>query len=56
MMQARKSNPAVPDEIWDEGARHYDEEQLAALILWIGTTNLFNRVNASTRQVAGAAW
>jgi AhpD family alkylhydroperoxidase len=46
----------VPDEIWDEAARHYDESQLAGLVLWIATTNLFNRVNATTRQIAGAAW
>jgi AhpD family alkylhydroperoxidase len=46
----------VPDEIWEEAARHYDEPQLAALVLWIATTNLFNRLNATTRQVAGAAW
>jgi AhpD family alkylhydroperoxidase len=44
----------VPDEIWDEAARHYDEEGLAALLLWIATTNVFNRLNVSTRQVAGA--
>jgi AhpD family alkylhydroperoxidase len=46
----------VPDEIWGEAARHYDEQQLAALILMIGVTNLFNRLNATTKQVAGAAW
>ncbi|MGH4013646.1 MAG: carboxymuconolactone decarboxylase family protein [Pseudonocardiaceae bacterium] len=44
----------VPDEIWDEAARHYDEQALAALILSIATTNLFNRLNVTTRQVAGA--
>jgi hypothetical protein len=43
----------VPDEIWDEAARHYDEEGLAAL-LPIATTNIFNRFNIPTRQVAGA--
>jgi AhpD family alkylhydroperoxidase len=43
----------VPDAIWDEAARHYDEMGLAALILMIGITNLFNRVNATTRQLAG---
>lgn len=48
-----QANP-VPDEIWDEAARHYDEPALAALILSIATTNLFNRLNVSTRQVAGA--
>jgi len=44
----------VPDEIWDEAARHYDEEGLAALLLSIATTNVFNRLNIPTRQVAGA--
>jgi AhpD family alkylhydroperoxidase len=44
----------VPDSIWDEVARHYDEQGLAALILTIATTNLFNRLNATTRQVAGS--
>jgi AhpD family alkylhydroperoxidase len=44
----------VPDEIWDEAARHYDEPALAALILAIATTNVFNRLNVSTWQVAGA--
>jgi len=43
----------VPDEIWDEAARHYDEQALAALILSIATTNVFNRLNVTTRQVAG---
>ena len=43
----------VPDAIWDEAARHYDEQGLAALVLMIATTNLFNRINTSTRQVAG---
>jgi AhpD family alkylhydroperoxidase len=44
----------VPDEIWDEAAKHYGEQGLAALVLTIGVTNLFNRLNATTRQVAGA--
>jgi len=43
----------VPDETWDEAARHYDERGLAALILMIATTNVFNRLNVTTRQVAG---
>jgi AhpD family alkylhydroperoxidase len=45
---------AVPDEVWDEAARHYDEAGLSALILWISTTNVFNRLNVSTRQIAGS--
>lgn len=44
----------VPDEIWDEAARHYDERGLAALLLMIATTNVYNRLNVPTRQVAGA--
>ena len=44
----------VPDEIWDAAADHYDEKQLAAIILMIAVTNLFNRLNATIRQVAGA--
>jgi AhpD family alkylhydroperoxidase len=43
----------VPDDIWDEAARHYDEPALAALILAIALTNVYNRLNVSTRQVAG---
>ena len=44
----------VPDEIWDEAARHYDERGLAALLLMIATTNVFNRLNVPIRQVAGS--
>jgi AhpD family alkylhydroperoxidase len=43
----------VPDAIWNEAARHYDERALAALVLWISVTNVWNRLNVSTRQVAG---
>src|SRR5919197_960611 len=43
----------VPDEIWDEAARHYDERALAALILAIAMVNVWNRLNVTTRQVAG---
>ena len=43
----------VPDEVWKEAARHYDEKALSALVLWISLTNLFNRLNVTTRQVAG---
>jgi AhpD family alkylhydroperoxidase len=50
---ADRPNP-VPDEIWDEAARHYDQRQLAAIVLMIATTNVYNRLNVTTRQVAGA--
>jgi len=47
---------AVPDEIWDEAAKHFDEKQLAAIVLWIATTNFFNRINVTTRQPAPQNW
>jgi alkylhydroperoxidase family enzyme len=46
----------VPDQVWAEAARHFDERALSGLVLWIATTNFFNRVNVTTRQVAGNAW
>ncbi|HEY8195022.1 MAG TPA: carboxymuconolactone decarboxylase family protein [Hyphomicrobium sp.] len=49
-----RSDP-VSDEIWDEAAKHYDEPALAALVLWIATSNLYNRLNVATRQPAGAS-
>jgi len=48
-----RANP-VPDEIWQEAARHYDEPALAALIIAIANINVWNRLNVTTRQVAGA--
>jgi AhpD family alkylhydroperoxidase len=43
----------VPDELWDEAARHYDEPALAALVISIALINVWNRLNVTTRQVAG---
>jgi AhpD family alkylhydroperoxidase len=48
-----RSDP-VPDDVWDEAARHYDEAGLAALVITIAATNAWNRINASTRQLAGS--
>ncbi|GLW32807.1 carboxymuconolactone decarboxylase family protein [Actinoplanes regularis] len=45
---------AVPDAIWDEAAKHFSEKELAAIVLWIATTNFFNRLNVTTRQQAPA--
>jgi AhpD family alkylhydroperoxidase len=46
----------VPDSMWEEARRHYDEKELAAIILMIAVTNLFNRVNVTIRQEAGQQW
>jgi AhpD family alkylhydroperoxidase len=43
----------VPDEVWEEAARHYSEPQLAALMMSIATINAWNRLMAATRQVSG---
>jgi AhpD family alkylhydroperoxidase len=47
---------AVSDEVWDEVARHYDEAELAGLVLAIANINVWNRLNAATRQPAGQEW
>jgi AhpD family alkylhydroperoxidase len=47
-----RSDP-VPDAVWDEAARHYDEGQLATLVVAIANINVWNRLNVATRQVAG---
>ncbi len=44
---------AVGDAVWEDAARHFDERQLAGLILWIAVSNLFNRINTAIRQPAG---
>lgn len=50
---ADRSDP-VPDDVWDEAARHYSEKELAGLVLAIALINTWNRFNVATRQVAGA--
>jgi len=46
----------VPDEVWNEAARHYPEQALAALVIAIASINVWNRLNVVTKQVAGIAW
>ena len=46
----------VPDEVWNEAAKHYDEKALAALLVSIAGINVWNRLNAAVRQVAGQKW
>jgi AhpD family alkylhydroperoxidase len=48
--------PGVTDEIWDAAAAHFDEQQLSAITLNIALTNLFNRINHTTRAQAGKTW
>ncbi|MEU0289237.1 MULTISPECIES: carboxymuconolactone decarboxylase family protein [Streptomyces] len=43
----------VSDEVWADAAKHYDEEQLAALISLIAIINAYNRINVINQQPAG---
>jgi AhpD family alkylhydroperoxidase len=47
-----RSDP-VPDEVWNEAARHYAEPELAALVAQIALINTWNRLNASVKQPSG---
>jgi AhpD family alkylhydroperoxidase len=44
---------AIPDEVWDEAARHYSESELGGLVIAIAGINAWNRINAATRQITG---
>jgi AhpD family alkylhydroperoxidase len=43
----------VSDEVWEDAARHYEEPQLAALVVAIAGINAWNRINATTKQIGG---
>jgi len=43
----------VTDEAWANAAKHYDEDQLAALVSLIAVINAYNRLNVIVRQPAG---
>ncbi|MGI5472966.1 carboxymuconolactone decarboxylase family protein [Streptomyces sp. CA-132043] len=43
----------VSEAVWANAAKHYDEDQLAALVAQIAVINAFNRGNVITQQPAG---
>jgi alkylhydroperoxidase family enzyme len=45
--------PTRSPKIWREASKHYNEAALGALVMSIGLINLWNRLNAATRQVGG---
>lgn len=53
---ADHTGQAVSDAFWDEAADHFDEQQLAAIILMLATTNFFNRLNTIIQEPVGTAW
>ena len=50
---ADTSDP-VPDSVWNEATRHFNETALSALVLSIALTNVFNRINVTIAQPAGS--
>ena len=49
---ADRTDP-VPDPLWNEADKHFDEQELAALVLAIAAINVWNRLNVAVRQPAG---
>ena len=43
----------VPDDVWANAAKHYDDDQLFALVSLIALINAFNRLNVIIQQPAG---
>jgi AhpD family alkylhydroperoxidase len=43
----------VTDDAWALAAKHYDDDQLAALVSLIALINTYNRMNVISRQPAG---
>ena len=43
----------VSDEAWDNARKHYDDDQLAALVAIIALINAYNRMNVIVRTPAG---
>ncbi len=43
----------VTDEAWANAAKHYNEDELAALISLIAIINAYNRINVINQQPAG---
>ncbi len=44
----------VTDGAWENAAKHYDEDQLTALVGLIALINTYNRLNVITKQPAGS--
>jgi AhpD family alkylhydroperoxidase len=46
----------VPDPLWRQVSRHFDEKQIASLLINIAQINLWNRMNVAVRQMVAATW
>lgn len=54
MCRMADASEPVPDDVYDAAAAHFDEQQMAGLVLAIANINLWNRLNVATRQVVSA--
>ncbi|MBO3745944.1 carboxymuconolactone decarboxylase family protein [Streptosporangiaceae bacterium NEAU-GS5] len=48
------ASTGVSDDAWANAAKHYDEDQLVALVLAISLINTYNRMNVIVQQPAGS--
>jgi alkylhydroperoxidase family enzyme len=51
MTRLSEGGDRVPDEVWAQAGKHFDEKALAALVMLITTINAWNRIGVSTRMV-----
>ena len=54
LLRNSRSENLVPDTIFNEADKHFDENELAMLILAIAGINVWNRLNVAVRQPDGA--
>ena len=52
-LELTEQGTRIADAAWENATRHYDDEQLGALVSLIAVINAFNRMNVITRQPAG---
>ncbi|SDT36133.1 carboxymuconolactone decarboxylase family protein [Jiangella sp. DSM 45060] len=50
MTRLSEGAPRVPDDVWERARAHYDDAQLAQLIMVITTINAWNRVSVAVRM------
>jgi alkylhydroperoxidase family enzyme len=51
MTRLSEGGDRVPDEVWAQAVKHFDETDLAALVTAIATINAWNRFGVATRMV-----
>ena len=51
MTRLSEGGDRVPDDVWAQAVKHFDETDLAALVTAIATINAWNRFGVATRMV-----